>query len=186
MKHNELYLVLAVILGVSLLVACGSPPVEEEAEAETESEEAGVPVRVAQVNRGDISTSILSTAVIEAEQAVDIYSRVTGTVTAIAAEEGQRVQASQLLCSLEDEELRLNEARARAEMEKLERDLERTRTLVDQEILTESACEAVYKMSGGKPRLIGELIRMCLRICAGEKRQKINEEDVMKSAQEVL
>ncbi len=139
MKPNELFLVFVVAVGVGLLAACGSPPPEEEeAEAQPENEEAGVPVRVAQVARGDISTSILSTAVIEAEQTVDIYSRVTGTVTAIVAEEGRQVQAGQLLCSLEDEELRLNEARARAEMEKLERDLERTRTLVDQGILTDT------------------------------------------------
>jgi len=54
------------------------------------------------------------------------------------------------------------------------------------EILTDSAYETVYKMGGGKPRTTGELIKMSMRICAGEKRQKINDEDIMKAAQEVL
>lgn len=56
----------------------------------------------------------------------------------------------------------------------------------EQEILQPAACEAVFKMSGGKARVAGELIRMGMRICADEKRQKITEEDIMTAAQEVL
>ena len=56
----------------------------------------------------------------------------------------------------------------------------------DQEIFTQSVYEAVFKMGGGKPRITGELIKMGMRICAGEKRHKINDEDIMKAAQEVL
>lgn len=56
----------------------------------------------------------------------------------------------------------------------------------EQKLLTESAYDAVFKMSGGKGRVAGDLVKMSMRICADEKRQKINEEDIMKAAQEVL
>jgi len=56
----------------------------------------------------------------------------------------------------------------------------------EQELLTESAYDAVFKMSGGKGRVVGDLVRMSMRICADEKRHKIDEEDIMKAAQEVL
>jgi general secretion pathway protein A len=56
----------------------------------------------------------------------------------------------------------------------------------EQDILTEGAYESVFKMSGGKVRIIGELVRMSMIICANEKRHKITDEDVMTAAQEVL
>lgn len=98
----------------------------------------GVPVKVAQVTRGPITDAILSTSVVEAEQIVDVYARVTGTVTNISAEEGERVRAGNLLCALEDEELALGESKSKAEMEKLKTDLERTQTLLERGIATET------------------------------------------------
>jgi membrane fusion protein (multidrug efflux system) len=110
----------------------------EDSGEKSEELQKGVPVRVAEVNLGPISDGILSTSVVEAEQAVDIYPRVTGTVTRINAEEGQYVSEGQLLCALEDEELSLQESKSHAEMEKLKRDLERTETLVNKGIVTET------------------------------------------------
>jgi len=56
----------------------------------------------------------------------------------------------------------------------------------EQDILNPAAYDAVYKMSGGKGRVAGDLIKMSMRICADEKRQKITEEDIMTAAPEVL
>ena len=100
--------------------------------------EQGVPVRIVEVGIGPITDGILSTSVVEAEQSVEVYSRVTGTVTKLNAEEGQYISAGSLLCSLEDEELKLAESKARAEMDKLQRDLERTETLLQKGIATET------------------------------------------------
>ena len=98
----------------------------------------GVPVRVDKVIRRDISTGILSTSIVDAEQMVDIYSRVVGNVTSIEVEEGAAVKTGKLLCKLEDEELKLAEAKARANMEKLEKDLERIRHQVEKKVLAET------------------------------------------------
>jgi len=56
----------------------------------------------------------------------------------------------------------------------------------EQEILQPAAYEAVYKMSGGKLRVAGDIIKFSMKICAGEKREKITQEDVMTAAQEVV
>jgi len=90
------------------------------------------------VSRGEISTGILATAVVEAEQTVDIYSRVTGTVTKLAAEEGDTVGKNDLLCQLEDEELRLAESKAKSVLEKAKRDLERIKLQVEKKVIAEN------------------------------------------------
>jgi membrane fusion protein (multidrug efflux system) len=116
-------------------VADGSAKDSEGAETQ---QPAGVPVRTITVSRGDISTGVLATSVIEAEQKVDIYSRVTGTVTELNAEEGNSIGKGKPLCKLEDEELRLAESKAQSVMEKAERDLERTRLQVEKKVLAEN------------------------------------------------
>ncbi len=114
---------------------------EESGESGEQGEfqqQGGVPVRTIAVSRGDIATGILSTAVIEAEQTVDIYSRVTGTVTELNAEEGDTIGKDKPLCKLEDEELRLAESKAKSMMEKAERDLERIKHQVERKVLAEN------------------------------------------------
>lgn len=89
------------------------------------------------VSTGDITDGIISSSTVEAERQVEIYSRVTGIVTELNVEEGDRVRKGELLCVLEDEELTLNEAKAKAEVEKLAKDLELTKSLLSQGVSTE-------------------------------------------------
>ena len=112
--------------------------VGESGNREEPQQQGGVPVRTIAVSRGDISTGILSTAVVEAEQTVDIYSRVTATVTELHAEEGDSVGKNKPLCKLEDEELRLAESKAKSMLEKAERDLERIKLQVEKKVLAEN------------------------------------------------
>jgi len=110
----------------------------QDREGEQSRQPTGVPVRTEAVSKGKISTGILATAVVEAEQTVDIYSRVTGTVTKLAAEEGDTVGKNDLLCQLEDEELRLAESKAKSVLEKAKRDLERIKLQVEKKVLAEN------------------------------------------------
>ena len=148
-------LIAALLMTLFALISCGGGGSQENAERSggesdegdregKESEQAGdgsenmpsgVPVRVLDITLGEISTGILSTAVIEAEQTVDIYARVTGIVTELAAEEGQTVVAGRTLCLLEDEELKLAESKARSVREKAQRDLDRIKLQVARKVL---------------------------------------------------
>ena len=66
-----------------------------------------IPVAVETAVRGPISHSLASTANLRARQEVDIATQVVGIVTAVHVEEGNIVQFGQVLCSLDDRELRI-------------------------------------------------------------------------------
>lgn len=155
MNKKAIIVFSVVFIGILGLAACGGgqpeggAPQDQQTRAEGQNggegqnkapaeAASGVPVRIATVGAGRISDGILSTSVVEAEQSVDIYARVTGIVTRVNVEEGENVREGALLCGLEEEELRLTESKARAEMEKLKADFERTQTLMGKGIATET------------------------------------------------
>ena len=72
-----------------------------------EAEARAVPVVVAGVERGEVYDFILQNASVDTEDAVDVYSRLTGEVVELAVEEGTRVKKGALLCRLDDEDYRL-------------------------------------------------------------------------------
>lgn len=158
-QSNYFILVLVLVVFAAISTACGggqSPDGENKTEnspggkeegADKNNDgkgkdqvkiEPGVPVRTLAIASGIIADGISSTSVIEAEQEVKIFSRVTGTVTNIDAEEGEYITQGKSLCRLEDPELFLAESKSRAERDKLQRDLERTRTLLGKGIATET------------------------------------------------
>ena len=67
-----------------------------------------VPVSVELAARGLISNSIGSTANLRARREVEVATQVAGLVTAVKAEEGDFVRAGQILCSLDDRDLRID------------------------------------------------------------------------------
>ena len=66
-----------------------------------------IPVSVETAVRGPISHSLASTANLRARQEVDIATQAAGIVTAVQVEEGNFVQSGQVLCSLDDRQLRI-------------------------------------------------------------------------------
>ena len=155
-ERSVIFLSIIAILAGIVLASCGGGGAQGNSEngeqgsqgergengddGNKESEEiaTGVPVRVSVIALGEISTGILATAVVEAEQTVDIYPRVTGIVTALAKEEGDTVGKDKTLCQLEDEELKLAESKAKSVMEKAQRDLDRIKLQVERKVLAEN------------------------------------------------
>jgi HlyD family secretion protein len=74
------------------------------------------PVRVAEVARTDLQQSVAVTGRINAPARIDVASEVTATVTEVAAREGDRVRAGQLLIRLSDAEARSNLVQAQASL----------------------------------------------------------------------
>ena len=66
-----------------------------------------IPVAVEKAVRGPISHSLASTANLRARQEVDVATQAAGIVTAVRVEEGDFVRSGQVLCSLDDRELRI-------------------------------------------------------------------------------
>ena len=67
-----------------------------------------VPVSVELAARGPISNSLGSTANLRARREVEVATQVAGLVTAVKAEEGDFVRPGQMLCSLDDRDLRID------------------------------------------------------------------------------
>ena len=80
-----------------------------------------VPVKVAIVGEGDITSSLVFDSVLETESSVEIFAESSGVILEVLAEEGDRVSMGQVLARLEDDTQRVDaeEAKARYDHEKL-------------------------------------------------------------------
>ncbi len=76
----------------------------------------GVPegVRVSEVSRGDVSRVVTAVGKLEADEPVDVYPPASGTIASLYVKEGDRVEAGDILASLDQEELKAQAAKARA------------------------------------------------------------------------
>jgi membrane fusion protein, multidrug efflux system len=96
---------------------------------EKEDKETAVPVEVAVARRGEISASILSTANLTARRDVAVAAQTEGLVRELLAEEGDFVQAGQLLCRLDDTEAQIRLQSARQKLAQAQLQLEKASIL---------------------------------------------------------
>ena len=120
----------AAVVTLALLIAsCANDGVAgdktaKEKEAK-EKADAAIPVEVAQPIRGEMLAMYSGTATLEAEADAEIKAKVGGEVRRILVEEGDHVNAGQVLAVLDDRQLRLLAAQARAAYAKADRDYNR-------------------------------------------------------------
>jgi membrane fusion protein (multidrug efflux system) len=88
-----------------------------------------VPVEIEAAVKGAIASRIRSTANLRALRNVTLQSQTPGVVTSIAVEEGDFVQEGQLLCKLDDRELKINLELARQRLEQTKVQLESAKIL---------------------------------------------------------
>jgi len=99
-------------------------------ENEEEKKDEGVPVEMAASQLRDVPLYFTGTATVEALQETSILARIAGTIETILVEEGDHIEAGQLLLQIDDleEKARLMELRVRASS--LENDFDRTKSLL--------------------------------------------------------
>jgi membrane fusion protein (multidrug efflux system) len=130
---------------VALLSGCGNADGENGpgGVAGADEEEAAIPVEVAPVDRGDIYAVYSATGSLEAERDAQVVSKVEGQIVEILVEEGDRVSAGDVLARLDGDQLRLELARNRAELEKLEAEYARNQALHDRGLVTREAYDTI-------------------------------------------
>jgi len=131
----------------------GSPALKEEKaaaegdgaaeEGNKEDERLGVPVEVAEVTLGRISSYILLSSTIETESSVDVYPQTSGLVDELLVEEGDLVERGSLLARLDDEEYSLDEAKAEVAFRKLENDFKRVEEMYQGDLISVEEYENV-------------------------------------------
>ncbi len=148
------------VLGMVSLVACGARDEAGEREERvegrdsTETEQAAVdsvgadstaveavPVEADLVRVGPISSYLVFNSTIETEEAVQVFPQVSGLVERIAAEEGDRVEAGDILLYIEDEQLRINYQEAKVNLEFQEGNFRRNEEMFKRKLLSDQDYE---------------------------------------------
>lgn len=114
----------------------------EEAEGE-EEEVVTVPVETATVELGSIAAYYSGTATLEADERATIVSQTTGVVLEVLAEEGDYVEAGQLMARLEDDRYSLEFRRAQADLQRLRTDYDRKKELFERDLISAESYEQV-------------------------------------------
>ena len=126
--------ILFVAVLCSPLASCGGQG--EGAKAEEAEVDTSVPVEAVAVSRRSISASYSGTATLEPESEAEVAAKVSGVLLKLMVEEGDQVKAGQVLARLDDENPRLNVAKARATLKKLENDFRRSSEMFERKLLS--------------------------------------------------
>lgn len=143
----------ALVLALSLaLAACGGnqdqkDSAEGDAQAQAKDvpkdkdgkpiEAVKVPVEVAKAARSAVTAAFQGTANLVPEAEADVVTKTSGVVLEIMVEEGDRVQAGQVLARLDSDRQRLALKQSEANLRKLENDYKRQEELIGRKLISQ-------------------------------------------------
>lgn len=133
---NSLLAVLA-LSSIAIIPGCGTGEASIADDAELRAA-TPVPVEVTMPVRDDIFATYLATSTIESDADAPVLARVPGEVMEILVEEGDQVQAGQVLARLDGERLRLEMLSARADYERASKELDRYDDLAARGLVSEA------------------------------------------------
>jgi membrane fusion protein (multidrug efflux system) len=110
----------------------------EDAGAMQEPEERPTPVLIATLERGTIQGQIRAASTIEAELQVTVHAESVGRITSLVLEEGDTIEAGQVLARIRREAQSLGVERAETNLADAERELARVEALFRQGIASQS------------------------------------------------
>ena len=96
-----------------------------------------VPVEVAEAGHREISSYYVTTATLEPERKIDILAKVAGEVSKILVEEGDFVHEGDLLCKLDDDEMRIALEEAKINQAQWKREYERITSMYKKNLMSE-------------------------------------------------
>ncbi len=101
-----------------------------------------VPVAVAPAVRGPIASYFHATATLEAQKQAQVLARVSGLVEKLRCEEGDEVQAGQVLLTIQNAEYRLKVQQAAARTANLKAKFDRLQAMLKEQLVTQEEFEA--------------------------------------------
>lgn len=144
----------AAVLLAAGLAACGGPVGDAQAEAKKDEETVAIPVEVAVARRDAVSAFYSGTTTLEAERDAEVVAKIGGVVEELLVEEGQRVEKGQVLARIDDDRLRLQVARAEANLAQLEQEYRRSKKLHERELISAEAYESLaYQLDAMRAEL---------------------------------
>jgi membrane fusion protein (multidrug efflux system) len=128
-------------------IAAGDSESKENVNGEDESgqkedgekvdEEEAVPVEIAMLVRGPIESVLRSSANLEAESHVQVFSQAARLVRELLVEEGDLVRQDQVLARLQDDEQRNALTKVRSQLDNARREYDRQHRLFEQQLIAE-------------------------------------------------
>lgn len=138
------------------LASCGS---DSDSQVTDKPAIEAIPVEAATVVLGDVAAYYSTTATLEAENEAQVVAKISGIIKQILVEEGDRVRAGQALAVLDEEQYRLEVARAEANLARLQNDFNRNKEMFERNLISAEAFERVkFDMESQKATL--ELARL--------------------------
>ena len=137
MKKLTPQLTILALTGIAIIPGCGTGEASVANEAEIQAA-TPVPVEVTAPIRADIFANYRATATIESDADAPVLARVAGEVVELLVEEGQAVEAGQVLARLDGERLRLAMLSARADLERVSGELNRYEDLAERGLVSEA------------------------------------------------
>jgi RND family efflux transporter MFP subunit len=116
---------------------------EDPATSGAAEQEPAIPVETATVSTGDVAAFYSGTATLEADEQATVVAQTTGVVLDILAEEGEYVEAGQVLARVETNRYRLEVEMAGAALKRLETDYQRKKELFEKELVSADDFERV-------------------------------------------
>jgi membrane fusion protein (multidrug efflux system) len=102
-------------------------------------------IAVQRADRGSIATYYRATASLDPDKRADLLARTSGVVERLLAEEGDRVEAGEVLLHLEDDEYRHRKTLAEADVDQHRLRYERAETLLEQGLTSTEAFETARR-----------------------------------------
>ena len=137
---SQRYIATLALTATAFLAGCGERP---GTVANDDAEAPPVPVEVTTPGRGEIVARYTGTAPIEAFADALVIAKTGGEITEILVEEGDDVEAGQVLARLDGERLELALAETRARLEKLKQSYSRNVELRDKSLISDGDFEAI-------------------------------------------
>lgn len=120
------------------LASCGFGPASASGDAPPAAV-AAIPVEVARPYRADIRATYQATATITTDADAPVVARVAGEIVALHVEEGDLVEAGDVLATLDGERLRLEMLAARADLRQARAEYERNVNLAERGLISAAA-----------------------------------------------
>lgn len=119
-----------------------------EAEATNGEEEKkktviAIPVEVASLENGSISSNYATTAVLEAKEEAFVVARASGIIELILVEEGDYVEKGQILAQLEPKRYHLSLDRARADLVGIEKELSKINKVYSKKLVSDDTYDKI-------------------------------------------
>lgn len=122
----------AALLAAIAVTGCNKKGGEPDKAASNDA----VPVEAAALQRRPMTARYSGVATLEADAEADVVAKTSGVLLKLMVEEGMSVKAGQPLARLDDENARLNLAKAEATLRKLEADFRRSSEMFSRKLLS--------------------------------------------------